>query len=82
MIEALSKTYGDFAAAGIGARRGDVSVMLVHRPHEDKNYADQSVYFFFLPREKFPIAVGRSASIPPGPTTWSGSTGACSPSTR
>jgi aminoglycoside phosphotransferase (APT) family kinase protein len=66
MIEALSKTYGEFAAAGIGARRGDVSVMLVHRPHEDKNYADQSVYFFFLSKEKFPTAVGKVGFDPAG----------------
>jgi len=66
MIEALSEAYRRVAATGMGMPRGDVSVMLVHRPHEDKNYADQSVYLFFLPQERFPSAVGKVGFDPAG----------------
>ncbi len=66
MIEALSETYRSVAAAGMEVPRGDISVILVHRPHEDKNYADQSIYFFFLPRDKFPSAVGKVGFDPAG----------------
>ncbi len=66
MIDALSETYRSVAATGMGVPRGDISVILVHRPHEDKNYADQSVYFFFLPHDKFPSAVGKVGFDPAG----------------
>ncbi len=59
MIDALSETYKELAAEAMGLPRHKISVLMVHRPHDDKNYADQSVYFFFLPRERFPSAVGK-----------------------
>ncbi len=66
MIEALSETYKELAAEAMGIPPGQVSVLMVHRPHEDKDYADQSVYFFFLPRERFPSAVGKVGFDPAG----------------
>ena len=66
MIDALSETYKELAAETMGVSPNQVSVLMVHRPHEDKNYADQSVYFFFLPRERFPSAVGKVGFDPAG----------------
>jgi aminoglycoside phosphotransferase (APT) family kinase protein len=40
--------------------------MMLHRRQHEKRYADQSVYFFFLPREKFPSAVGKVSFDPAG----------------
>lgn len=66
MIKVLSETYRNLAAEGMRVSPGEVSVIMVHRPHEDKNYADQSIYFFFLPRESFPSAVGKVGFDPAG----------------
>ncbi|HZM69630.1 MAG TPA: phosphotransferase [Candidatus Cryosericum sp.] len=66
MIDALSGTYRLLAAEAMGVPPSQVSVLMVHRPHEDKDYADQSVYFFFLDREEFPSAVGKVGFDPAG----------------
>lgn len=66
MIDVLSETYKQLAAQSMEVFPGQVSVLMIHRPHEDKNYADQSVYFFFLPRERFPSAVGKVGFDPAG----------------
>jgi len=66
MIDALSETYKELAAETMGVSPDQVSILMVHRPHEDKNYADQSVYFFFLPRERYPTAVGKVGFDPAG----------------
>jgi len=58
-MDVLSETYRDFAAMGLGVSPRDIAVMMIHRPHQDKNYADQSLYFFFLPQERYPAAVGK-----------------------
>jgi Phosphotransferase enzyme family len=59
MIDALSETYRELTAGAMGIPPKKVSVMMVHRAHEDKNYADQSVYFFFLGEDRLPSAVGK-----------------------
>jgi hypothetical protein len=66
MIEALSETYKELAAEAMGVAAAQVSVLMIHRLHEDKNYADQSVYLFFLDRERFPSAVGKVGFDPAG----------------
>ena len=66
MIDALSNTYKELAAATLGVPPGEVSVLMVHRPHEEKDYADQSVYFFFHGAEKFPSVVGKVGFDPAG----------------
>lgn len=66
MIEALSETYKAMAAKAMGVRASDVSILMIHRPTEDKDYADQSVYLFFLPHERFPSAVGKVGFDPAG----------------
>jgi len=58
-MDVMSETYRDFAAMGLGVSPRDIAVMMIHRPHEDKNYADQSLYFFFLPQQRYPAAVGK-----------------------
>jgi hypothetical protein len=66
VIDVLSETYRELAAEAMGVTPGRISVLMVHRPHEDKNYADQSVYFFFLGRDRFPSAVGKVGFDPAG----------------
>jgi len=66
MIDFLSEAYREMASEVLGAPAGQVSVLMVHRPHEDKNYADQSVYFFFLPGDRLPSAVGKVGFDPAG----------------
>jgi hypothetical protein len=66
MIEALSEAYRGIAAQGLGTSPGEISVILLHRTHGEKNYADQSIYFFFLPHEKLPSAVGKVGFDPAG----------------
>ena len=66
MIHALSETYKEVAAKALGIPARDVSVLMIHRPHEDKDYADQSVYLFFRPREQYPSAVGKVGFDPAG----------------
>ncbi|HEV8702238.1 MAG TPA: hypothetical protein VGV60_13275 [Candidatus Polarisedimenticolia bacterium] len=66
MISALSETYRDVAAKAMGVPAREVSVLMIHRPHEDKDYADQSVYLFFLPHDRFPSAVGKVGFDPAG----------------
>jgi len=65
-MEVLSESYRDFAAQGLGVSPRDIAVMMIHRPHEDKNYADQSIYFFFLPQQRYPSAVGKVGFDPTG----------------
>ena len=48
--------FTDIAAQGLGVTPRDLTVMMIHRPHEDKNYVDQSIYFFFLPEQRYPAA--------------------------
>jgi len=66
MIDALSSTYRELAAESMGVPPGEVSILMVHRPQEEKDYADQSVYFFFLTGEPFPSAVGKVGFDPAG----------------
>jgi len=66
MIDALSETYKDMAAEAMGVPPGQVSILMIHRTHEEKDYADQSVYFFFLNGEPFPSAVGKVGFDPAG----------------
>lgn len=66
MIHTLSETYKDVAAKALGIPAREVSVLMIHRPHEDKDYADQSVYLFFREREQFPSAVGKVGFDPAG----------------
>src|SRR2546422_8283049 len=66
MIDALSNTYRELAAETMGVPTGQVSILMVHRPHEEKDYADQSIYFFFLTGERFPSAVGKVGVDPAG----------------
>jgi aminoglycoside phosphotransferase (APT) family kinase protein len=66
VIDALSNTYKELAAATLGVPPGEVSVLMVHRPHEEKDYADQSVYFFFQGGERFPSVVGKVGFDPAG----------------
>src|SRR2546426_11481386 len=66
MIDALSNTYRELAAETMGVPTGQVSILMVHRPHEEKDYADQSIYFFFLTGERFPSAVGKVGFDPAG----------------
>ncbi len=66
MIDALSETYKEVAAEAMGIPAGQVSTLMIHRPHEDKDYADQSVYLFFLRGERFPAAVGKVGFDPAG----------------
>ena len=65
-MEVMSETYRDFAAMGLGVSPRDIAIMMVHRPHEDKNYVDQSLYFFFLPQQQYPAAVGKVGFDPVG----------------
>src|SRR2546428_11203573 len=66
MIDALSNTYRELAAETMGVPAGKISILMVHRPHEEKDYADQSIYFFFLTGERFPSAVGKVGFGPAG----------------
>ncbi len=66
MIDALAQTYKELAEEAMGLSPGQISVLMVHRAHEDKHYADQSVYFFFRPNERFPSAVGKVGFDPAG----------------
>src|SRR2546422_3315942 len=66
MIDALSNTYRELAAETMGVPAGKISILMVHRPHEEKDYADQSIYFFFLTGERFPSAVGKGGFDPAG----------------
>src|SRR2546425_4184375 len=66
MIDALSNTYRELAAETMGVPAGKISILMVHRPHEEKDYADQSIYFFFLTGERFPSAVGKVGFDPAG----------------
>jgi aminoglycoside phosphotransferase (APT) family kinase protein len=66
MIEALSKTYRDMAAGAMGIAPDQVSILMVHRPQEEKDYADQSVYLFFNAGQSFPAAVGKVGFDPAG----------------
>jgi aminoglycoside phosphotransferase (APT) family kinase protein len=66
MIDALAETYKELAAEAMGLSPGQISVLMIHRAKEDKHYADQSVYFFFRPRERFPSAVGKVGFDPAG----------------
>jgi aminoglycoside phosphotransferase (APT) family kinase protein len=66
MIDALSNTYRELAAETMGVPPGQVSILMIHRPHEEKDYADQSVYFFFLNGERFPSAIGKVGFDPAG----------------
>jgi phosphotransferase family enzyme len=66
MIEALSKTYREMAAGTMGIVPDQVSILMVHRPQEEKDYADQSVYLFFNSGESFPSAVGKVGFDPAG----------------
>ena len=66
MIEALSRTYREMAAGTTGIEPDQVSIMMVHRPQEEKDYADQSVYLFFNSGESFPAAVGKVGFDPAG----------------
>jgi Phosphotransferase enzyme family len=65
-MELISEVYRDFAAQGLGVPSKDVAMMMIHRPDEDKNYADQSIYFFFLPQQRYPSAVGKVGFDPAG----------------
>ncbi len=59
MLEAVRDVYRDLAAESMVVQPSDLSAILIHRSEDEKKYADQSVYLFFLPREKFPSAVGK-----------------------
>ncbi|HEU5182755.1 MAG TPA: aminoglycoside phosphotransferase family protein [Candidatus Polarisedimenticolia bacterium] len=59
MIGATSESFRSFAAEGLGVAPRDLTVMMIHRPHEDKNYVDQSIYFYFLPQQRYPAVVGK-----------------------
>src|SRR2546422_5516264 len=72
MIDALSNTYRELAAETMGVPTGQVSILMVHRPHEEKDYADQSIYFFFLTGERFPSAVGKGGVDPAGDPYFDG----------
>jgi aminoglycoside phosphotransferase (APT) family kinase protein len=66
MIDVLTEAYKELAAGALGLPPGEISILMIHRPHEDKDYADQSVYFFFLQDEEFPAAVGKVGFDPAG----------------
>jgi aminoglycoside phosphotransferase (APT) family kinase protein len=66
VIDALSEAYKEMVAVAMGIPAGQVSILMIHRPHEDKDYADQSVYLIFLAGERFPSAVGKVGFDPAG----------------
>jgi len=66
VIEVLSQTFQELVTSGAPSRPGEVSIMMLHRSHEDKRYADQSIYFLFLPRERYPRAIGKVGFDPAG----------------
>jgi len=59
VLEALRDVYRNLAAESMVVPPSELSAIMIHRSEDEKKYADQSVYFFFLPKEKFPSAVGK-----------------------
>jgi len=66
MIEALSRTYKELAAETLGLSPSQISILMVHRPQEEKDYADQSVYLFFREGQPYPAVVGKVGFDPAG----------------
>jgi hypothetical protein len=66
MIDNLMGACRNVAAGALGVDASRVSVMLLHRPHEDKNYADQTIFFFFVRPGSLPSAVGKVGFDPAG----------------
>ncbi len=59
VFEAMGDVYRNLVAEKMVVPPGDLAAIMIHRREDEKKYADQSVYFYFLPREKFPAAVGK-----------------------
>jgi hypothetical protein len=66
VIDALAEVYRNLVAERMTVPPGDLSAIMIHRHQDEKKYSDQSVYLFFLPRERFPSAVGKVGFDPAG----------------